>query len=184
MTLPANIRVNLGAPFPATVRGAGPVAVSKQNGIWTVSLQPFSNIGLMTPGTDPTTVLVLLYNIVTNTFAQTSLAAISGITAAAKTITSAMSPYAPTAADTFLLVDTTEGAVEIDLALAASRTGVELTIKDVAGNAAVNNITIKPQGAPANETVDGFTNVNPLVVNTNYDGVRLYPSAGKYVVMP
>lgn len=36
MALPANIRVNLTAPFPAQVTGQGGVTIGKQNGIWTV----------------------------------------------------------------------------------------------------------------------------------------------------
>ena len=38
MSLPANIRVNLAAPFPLIVKGSGPIAVAKNNGIWTISL--------------------------------------------------------------------------------------------------------------------------------------------------
>lgn len=38
MTLPANIRVNLSAPFPAFVRGGSGIGVTKTNGVWTISL--------------------------------------------------------------------------------------------------------------------------------------------------
>jgi hypothetical protein len=38
MALPANIRVNLSAPFPALVIGGGGIAVAKNNGVWTISL--------------------------------------------------------------------------------------------------------------------------------------------------
>lgn len=38
MTLPANIRVNVAAPFPVLVQGAAGIAVAKQNGVWTISL--------------------------------------------------------------------------------------------------------------------------------------------------
>lgn len=96
-------------------------------------------------------------------------------------ITSANSPYAALTTDAFLMVDTTGGPVEIDLTIAAARNGASLSIKDYKGNAAVNNITIKPSGA---ETIDGFTNAAPLKINANYDGVKLRPSAGKYVIAP
>ena len=36
-TLPADIRVNVRAPFPSQVQGAAFVQVSKANGLWTVA---------------------------------------------------------------------------------------------------------------------------------------------------
>lgn len=36
MTIPANIRFNLNAPFPSLVTGSGPITVSKMNGIWNI----------------------------------------------------------------------------------------------------------------------------------------------------
>ena len=40
MALPANIRVNVRAPFPVRVVGSGLITVTKANGIWTIGLQP------------------------------------------------------------------------------------------------------------------------------------------------
>ena len=37
MTLPANIRVNVRAPFPTQVNGSAFVQVSKANGVWTIN---------------------------------------------------------------------------------------------------------------------------------------------------
>jgi hypothetical protein len=175
-----NIRVNVGAPFPATVKGGGPVAITKQANIWTVTLQ-FVGLTALPPGTDPTQVYLLVYNNLAGVFQQTTLAALLSTNAPATIVTHAMSPYPPTAADTFLLVDTTGGAVEIDMPLAAQRNGISLLIKDDKGSAAGNNITIKPT---APETIDGFTNAAPLVINGNYDGVNLRPAAAHYVIAP
>src|SRR5258706_10651678 len=36
MALPAKIRANMAAPFPAMVQGSGPITIGKTNGIWTV----------------------------------------------------------------------------------------------------------------------------------------------------
>jgi hypothetical protein len=36
MTVPANIRFNLNAPFPSLVTGTGPITVNKMNGIWQI----------------------------------------------------------------------------------------------------------------------------------------------------
>ena len=38
--LPETIRTNIGVPFPSLVRGSGPIALAKANGIWTVSFSP------------------------------------------------------------------------------------------------------------------------------------------------
>lgn len=181
MTLPANIRVNTSAPFPATVKGSGLVSVGKQNGIWTVSLFPLSTLAGVPAGTDPATILVLVWNTVLQSYQQTTAAALVGSASKPTNISFANSPYPPLASDTFLYVDTSGGAIEIDLPLAASRNNVAISIKDVTGNAAANNITIKPSGA---ETIDGHTNAAPLVIKANYGGVRLSPGTAKYVIAP
>lgn len=94
----------------------------------------------------------------------------------------AQSPYPVKAtADLVLYVDTSGGAVEIDLPASAARLGLPLTIKDVTGNAASNNITIKPNGA---ETIDGYTNGNPLLVSAAYGGFRLNPRTSSYTIAP
>lgn len=38
MTLPANFRTNWRVPFPSLVVGLGAIAVTKQNGLWTIGL--------------------------------------------------------------------------------------------------------------------------------------------------
>lgn len=72
-------------------------------------------------------------------------------------VTFAMSPYAPSITDTYLLVDTTGGAVTIQLPLSAARLGasgyVPLTVKDDTRNAAANVISVVRSGA---ELIDGF----------------------------
>jgi hypothetical protein len=93
----------------------------------------------------------------------------------------ASSPYPVLQSDAVLYVDTSGGSVEIDLKPSASRAGLPLTIKDVTGNAAANNITIKPSGA---ETIDGYTNANPLLVSANFGGFRLNPRTSSYTIAP
>ena len=183
MSTPKNVRVNIGAPFPALVKASGPVTIKKQNGIWTAGLS-FSGLGQLPVAVNPTQVQILVYNLVAGTFQITTLAGVQSGGLATTTVTHAMSPYAPLPTDFYLLVDTTGGAVEIDLPLAATRGGVALTIKDYKGNAAASNITIKPQGGGAPETVDNYTNGAPLVLQANYDGVKLLPIASGYVVSP
>jgi hypothetical protein len=100
---------------------------------------------------------------------------------AGTSVNSASSPYLPLITDTVLYVDTSGGAIEIDLAPSAARNGLALTVKDVTGNAATNNITIKPNGS---ETIDGYTNANPLLVTANFGGFRLNPITGGYAIAP
>jgi hypothetical protein len=183
MSLPANIRVNIGAPFPSTVKGSGPITISKQNGIWTVGFS-IATIGGIPGNLNPAITEVLVWNTITQSFQVATLAQILTLSAPPTKITSANSPYTPLPTDTFLYVDTAGGAIEIDLAAAASRNGAALSIKDVTGHAAANNITIKPIGGAAPETLDGYTNAAPLVLQANYDGVRLSPNTLSYVIDP
>lgn len=73
-------------------------------------------------------------------------------------VTFAISPYTPLLTDTILLVDTTGGAVTIQMPLSATRVNasgrVPLTIKDDKENAAVNAISVVRAGA---ELIDGLT---------------------------
>jgi hypothetical protein len=90
-----------------------------------------------------------------------------------------MSPYTPGPLVTYLAVDTSLGAVTINLATGASRNGISLVIKDVTGNAATNPISVVPSGA---ETVDGLA---PYTIDSPYSAVELYPkTAGGYAVAP
>lgn len=69
-------------------------------------------------------------------------------------VTFAQSPYTVLPTDYLLEVDTTGGAVSIQTAASASRGNKPFTVKDVAGNAAVNAISVLRTGA---ETIDGLT---------------------------
>jgi hypothetical protein len=139
----------------------------------------------MPAGTNAANVVLLVYNTAAMSFQQSSLATLIGLTQNNVTnISVANSPYTPLVTDSLIFVDTAGGPIEIDLAAAATRSGLGLSIKDVTGHAAANNITIKPVGGGAPETLDGYTNAAPLVIDANYGGVRLLPSTLKYVVIP
>ncbi len=183
MTLPANTRVNIGAPFPSLVKGSGPVTIVKQNGIWTVGFS-VTNIGAMPVNVNPATIDILVWNTITASFQLATLSQIVTFENAPTKISSVNSPYTPLATDTYLYVDTATGPVTINLVAALARNGVTLRIKDTTGHAAANNITIKPVGGGAPETIDGFTNAAPLVLKANYDGVSLSPNTLSYVIDP
>lgn len=90
-------------------------------------------------------------------------------------VTFAQSPYTPTSTDTVLLVNTTGGAVVIQLPLSGSRltaTGyVPLVVKDDAGNSAVNAISVVRAGA---ELIDGLT---AYPIDSAYTAVTFQPKA-------
>lgn len=96
----------------------------------------------------------------------------------ATAITVAQSPYAVKNTDSFLAVDTVGGPIQILLQAQALRLGVPLSIKDVTGHAAANNITITPNGI---ETVDSLA---PYPINADFGGIRIVPEVGGYTVAP
>lgn len=86
----------------------------------------------------------------------------------------AMSPYSALVTDYLILVDTSGGAVVINLGAAAGRGNKEITIKDSSGNAATNNVTINRNGA---DTIDGLT---ALTLASDFDSATLAPKTGGY----
>lgn len=91
----------------------------------------------------------------------------------------AMSPYTVLSTDTVLYVDTSGGAVTINLQAAAARLGVPLVVKDITGNANANNVTLTPNGV---ETIDGLAT---YPINVDFGGWKLNPrSAIGYTVSP
>ena len=85
------------------------------------------------------------------------------------TVNNAASPYTVLAADVVLEGQTATGV--ITFTLPAGIDGKTYTIKDVDGNALVNNITITPDGA---ETIEGAAS---MTLGQNYQTVTLYYDA-------
>lgn len=74
MTLPASIRVNVSVPFPTRVVGAGGIAVTRSNGVYTI--QPnFGALGLIATPADPTTKQIWVYDPITGIYNRITLAA-------------------------------------------------------------------------------------------------------------
>lgn len=76
MTLPANIRVNVGAPFPTRVLGATGIKVSKQNGVWTVQAD-FGSLPLTAGVINATFNQLWVYNSQTGIYSKMSLAGLT-----------------------------------------------------------------------------------------------------------
>ncbi len=89
-----------------------------------------------------------------------------------------MSPYTPTTNDSLLEIDTSGGAVIINLQPSVARNGRKLAIKDASGNASTNNISLVGNGA---QTTDGLPT---FLIRTDFGGVEIYPRANGYSVAP
>lgn len=140
MSLPANIRVNVGAPFPATVKGSGVVAIAKANGIWTVSLN-FAALPLSSGAADPANTYVLVWNALTGVFNLIPLSAVFA-SKVVKVLT-APGPYAALPNDEVLIVKQLAGAA-FTVTVDWSARFKPLRIVDGKGDALVNNITVTP----------------------------------------
>ena len=86
-----------------------------------------------------------------------------------KSITFAMSPYTILPTDYLLEVDTTGGVVVLNTGASAARGNRDFIVKDIAGNSAVNAISVVRTGA---ETIDGMTT---YPMDTPYDAKTFTP---------
>ena len=87
------------------------------------------------------------------------------------------SPYSVVASDYIIGVDTSGGAVQINLQAAATAgTGRMLIIKDTKGTAGTNNITIEPNGS---EKIDRQLN---MVIAANSGSVILFCDGSEYFI--
>jgi len=184
MTLPANIRVNVRAPFPTQVKGSAFVGVSKANGIWSIvpnylSLAPDVIV-------TPTQVLALQDSI---TGAWSYITAAGLVSAALSTyrIITAAGTVNVLSTDVILLLEKSpSGPSTINLPASATRQGTPVIIKDLTGDANTNNNTIVPSGS---ETIDGFSASaaaanGVAVMSVDYGSMTLYPltSGGWYLL--
>lgn len=142
MTMPANIRVATSVPFPALVKGGGPVAVSKANGVWTVSL----NFKSLLPGVaavpNPASTYVLSWDSLTNTFYLIQFANAVQTSKVIKTLVNP-GPYAALPTDDVLIVKQAVGApftINVDWSARVK----PLQVVDGKGDAQANNISIVP----------------------------------------
>lgn len=91
-------------------------------------------------------------------------------------INAAASPYAVIAVDELILVDSTAGIVAVNLpALAGIPDGRKIIVKDSAGQAGANNITVNPSGF---ELIDGG---GAVVLSSAYAVVTLVKTAVQWV---
>lgn len=166
MTLPANIRVNVGAPFPALVKASGPVTVGRANGTWTLGLSPMI-VAPQSPAIGSyATDYVLVFDSISNIWFRMPLAQLAGA-APQRAVSTAPVTIGP---NDFIVHLNLPIATTIQLPSYLTRNGVPLVFKDVGGNAASQPITI--MAAPT-ESIDGDGTV---VLSSNYQMIRVTPS--------
>lgn len=105
-------------------------------------------------GVAATNVQTAIETVQANLVAAVAVASVTPPAIVPTSVTFAQSPYTVLPTDYLLEVDTTGGAVSIQTAASASRGNKPFTVKDIAGNAAVNAISVLRTGA---ETIDGLT---------------------------
>lgn len=182
MTLPANIRINVRAPFPSRVKGGAFIQVSKANGIFTIS----PNYEILAPSVGISgTQILALQDLVTGAWSYInalSLIALNSIyrsSAGGGTITARSTDV------TILVTGSPSSATTIQLPSSATRGGAPVSVKDLTYNASGHNINFAPA---LGETIDGFSAAaaitNGAAVISIDGGLKtLYPlvSGGWYV---
>jgi hypothetical protein len=158
MGLPANIRVNVGAPFPATVKGTAGISIGRKNGVWTVGLgYPQFGIQNPPPASHYNTDYMLIYDSIAQTYFQVPLTSF-GSDNAQRSVTTG--PVTILSTDQIIHLNlSTPGT--ITLPPYGTRNGVPVLLKDVGMKATANPQII---AAAAGETIDGLASV-PFAVN-------------------
>jgi hypothetical protein len=109
---------------------------------------------------------------------RTSLDAIYAPLTTNYTTVTGTGTYPVAVTDNIILINkTVPAANSVQLPAASSRGGFPITIKDLKGDAATNNITVLPNGA---ETIDGLLSV---VINSNYGSYKFYPAQNGWFIL-
>jgi hypothetical protein len=170
MTLPANIRVNVGAPFPAVVKSSAGLSIQKANGIWTIGLgYPQLSVQPEPPPNNFATDYVAVFDSVAQTYFLLPLSSV-GTGGERKQRSVTAGPVTINATDQILHLNLTASLI-ITLPAYTSRAGVPLTFKDVGMQASANPITI---AAAAGEFIDG--SFASIMLSQNGQSIVLTPA--------
>jgi hypothetical protein len=170
MVAPANIRVNIGAPFPALVQGSGFITLGKAvGGVWTIGANG-RLINTANPGVVATD-YVLVWDDVAQAWIKISLSNLitqAQAVRAQRSVTASPIVVGPT--DSILNVNIATGAPTCTLPQASTRAGAPVTFKDVGGQFGLHPLTITPF---AGDNIDGG---GAITLNTPHQGVTLVPA--------
>lgn len=168
MVAPANVRVNVQAPFPAMVTGSGPITLAKANGVWQIGINGrLINTG--NPGIVATD-YVIVWDDVAQAWLKISLSNLITAAAQARTQRSiTASPIVVGPTDQIFNINVASGFVACTLPQASTRAGLALTFKDIGGHFALHNLVLTPF---AGDTIDGAASLD---LSTNFQGVTIVP---------
>ena len=174
------MRANVLVPFPTLVTASAPATVTKVNGIWTIGISTdLVGRAVPIPGAYATD-FILVWDSIAKVYFKVNINDLfTMIGTTVPTYDAAAGNYNVTNETVLLINKVVPAAHNINLPNAASRLGVPIIIKDVAGNASGNIATIVPNGA---ERIDGLAT---LPINSDYGGFKLtpitVPAAGWYI---
>jgi hypothetical protein len=167
LTIPPSIRVNAQFPFPSLVQGSGPVGISKQNGIWTISLS-FSGLTPSSGIPNPSTTYSLVWDSSTNIYYLVPISAVNS--SKVVKILTAPGPYTALATDEVLIIKQTVGAAFTVNVNWSGRTK-PLRVVDGKGDSSTNNISIIPTAGQTQLAIVNYV----YVVNGNGGSITLTP---------
>lgn len=166
-----DIRVSTQVPFPAMVRGSGPITLTKLTGVWTIGFTIAAFGSQNPPIANYPTDFLLGWDAVAQQFFKISLSSIVSVVQGARNQRLATaSPIVAAGTDQIINVNIAAGSPTCTLPAASTRAGVPLTFKDVGGNFAAHNLTITPSGG---DTIDGAAS---YVLNQNRQGITFVPA--------
>lgn len=155
MTLPADIRINVGVLFPPLVLGGGFVAVTKANGVWTI--EPSYTSLVQIQSFQPNQKLVAVYDTVSGQYNTITLATLATLlptfTQRVQRSITSTGNLPIVASDSILNVNAASDLIPI-VPLASGRIGAPLTFKNLPGSHAQ---TITRTGS---DTFDGVTTLS------------------------
>lgn len=172
LTLPANIRVNVSAPFPARVTGANFITVSKANGIWTIQAN-YSGLQSVPVSVAIANQVFAIYDPTSGLFWKTTvLALLNAAIAVPYRLVTAAGAVIGLGSDGDILINKTVPAVTWVTLPAASVAIRPISVVDYAGNAFTYNITVFPSGS---ETINGAPSA---LISQDNGALTFYPIAG------
>jgi hypothetical protein len=150
MTLPASIRVNVTAPFPARVKGASFIQVAKANGIWTI--QPNYTVLAPSVGLSPTQILAV-YDTVAKTWSTINALSLVSVLSIYREVAGGGTIDVLPSDLTIIVTGSPSSPTTIQLPNSATRGGAPVSVKDFTRIASTQNINFAPASG---ELIDGY----------------------------
>ncbi len=130
---PPKIRVSTQVPFPAMVRGSGPVTIAKASGVWTVGFSVAGLNSIAPPIASYATDFLFGWDTVNKQFFQISLTNVLAVPVTSPPVTETLA-YAVGQSDSSIILNNA-GGVTLTLPAAAQTAGRWLYVRTIAAGA-------------------------------------------------